>query len=55
MRDGYRVVPDIVANAGTTAWFTWLATGEIPPEAAPTFDRLHALMRRDRAADPRAG
>jgi glutamate dehydrogenase (NAD(P)+) len=39
-----RVVPDIVANAGTTAWFTWLATGEITPEAEPTFARLRALM-----------
>ena len=39
-----RVVPDIVANAGTTAWFTWLATGEIEPDAASTFARLRALM-----------
>ena len=27
-----------------TAWFTWLATGEIRPEAASTFARLRALM-----------
>ena len=39
-----RVVPDIVAKSGTTAWFTWLATGEIRPGAASTFARLRELM-----------
>ncbi len=41
---GIRIVPDVVANAGTTAWFTWLARGEITPDAASTFSRVRTLM-----------
>jgi glutamate dehydrogenase (NAD(P)+) len=43
-RAGLRIVPDVVANAGTTAWFTWLATAEIEPTPTSTFRRLDALM-----------
>jgi glutamate dehydrogenase (NAD(P)+) len=41
---GVVVIPDLVANSGTTAWFTWLATGEVEPAAASTFARLDRLM-----------
>jgi glutamate dehydrogenase (NAD(P)+) len=41
---GVVVVPDLVANSGTTAWFTWLATGEVAPAAMPAFARLDRLM-----------
>ncbi len=41
---GVRIVPDVVANAGTTAWFTWLAVGDIAPHADATFERIRRLM-----------
>jgi glutamate dehydrogenase (NAD(P)+) len=41
---GVVVVPDLVASSGTTAWFTWLATGEVGPAATPAFARLERLM-----------
>jgi glutamate dehydrogenase (NAD(P)+) len=43
-RRGVTVIPDFVANGGTTAWHNWVAAGESSGEADDVFPRLEATI-----------
>lgn len=41
---GVTVIPDFVANSGTSAWFTWVTFGEVAADAEDSFAKLRAVM-----------
>jgi glutamate dehydrogenase (NAD(P)+) len=42
---GIPVVPDIVANVATNAWWWWTLFGDIEPTAPAAFDRIERTLR----------
>jgi len=43
---GVTVIPDVVANTGTNAWWWWTLFGDVPPEADAALTRVRTWMRR---------
>ena len=43
---GVVVLPDVLANVGTNAWWWWVVFGDVEPTADAAFARLDATMRR---------
>ncbi|MGW0629351.1 Glu/Leu/Phe/Val dehydrogenase dimerization domain-containing protein [Streptomyces sp. NPDC002758] len=44
-RRGVTVLPDVVVNSGTNAWWWWTLFGDIGPDAEEAFARTRRLMR----------
>ncbi|MEU3978900.1 Glu/Leu/Phe/Val dehydrogenase dimerization domain-containing protein [Streptomyces sp. NPDC026672] len=42
---GVTVLPDVVVNSGTNAWWWWTLFGDVGPEADAAFARVRASMR----------
>ena len=43
---GIEVLPDVLANVGTNAWWWWIVFGDVAPTADAAFERIDATMRR---------
>ncbi len=43
---GVVVLPDVLANLGTNAWWWWVVFGDVEPTADAAFARIDATMRR---------
>ncbi|MFC5908612.1 Glu/Leu/Phe/Val dehydrogenase dimerization domain-containing protein [Streptacidiphilus monticola] len=43
---GVTVLPDVVANSGTNAWWWWTLFGDVGPDAEQAFGYLRRSMRR---------
>lgn len=46
VRRGIPVVPDVLANVMTNAWWWWVVYGDIAPTAEASFAKIDAVMRR---------
>ncbi|MFJ5222674.1 Glu/Leu/Phe/Val dehydrogenase dimerization domain-containing protein [Streptomyces sp. NPDC088400] len=44
-RRGITVLPDVVVNSGTNAWWWWTLFGDIGPDADEAFDRTRRAVR----------
>ncbi|MFJ2645116.1 Glu/Leu/Phe/Val dehydrogenase dimerization domain-containing protein [Streptomyces sp. NPDC087420] len=44
-RRGITVLPDVVVNSGTNAWWWWTLFGDVRPEADDAFARVRRAMR----------
>jgi glutamate dehydrogenase (NAD(P)+) len=43
---GVQVLPDLLANWATNAWWWWVVFGDIEPTAEASFARISTTMRR---------
>ncbi|MFP4634322.1 MAG: Glu/Leu/Phe/Val dehydrogenase dimerization domain-containing protein [Nitriliruptoraceae bacterium] len=43
---GVAVLPDVLANVGTNAWWWWIVFGDVAPTADAAFTRIDATMHR---------
>lgn len=43
---GVAVLPDVLANVGTNAWWWWIVFGDVAPTADAAFERIDATMHR---------
>jgi glutamate dehydrogenase (NAD(P)+) len=43
---GVVIVPDVIANLATNAWWWWTLFGDVAPDAAAAFARIQATIRR---------